>query len=97
MVMKMPLTSDSVVKRTSGLMTTPLHDEIVILNPLRDNYIGLDEIGRRIWDLLTGPTRIDRLCQQVAQEYQGDPLQIPADLIAFLNELHGEGLLEVQE
>jgi hypothetical protein len=93
----MSLNSASVVKRSSGLMSTPIEDDIVILNPLRDTYIGLDEIGRRIWDLLAEPTVVQRLCHQVAQEYQGDPLQIPADVIAFVDELHREGLLEVQE
>jgi hypothetical protein len=91
----MSLTSTSVVKRSDGLMSTPIRDEVVILNPLRDTYIGLDEIGRRIWDLLAEPILVQRLCHQVAQEYQGDSLQIPADIIAFVNELHREGLLEV--
>jgi hypothetical protein len=78
-------------------MSTPLQDDIVILNPIRDTYIGLDEIGRRIWDLLAQPIVIQRLCDQVAQEYQGDALQIRADVFAFVNELHREGLLEVQQ
>ncbi len=92
----MPLTFDSVVKRNAGLMSTQLGDDMIVLNPLRDNYIGLDEIGGRVWALLAAPIKVDQLCRQVARQYQGDRQQIPADLIAFLNELDGEGLLEVE-
>jgi hypothetical protein len=91
----MPLTPESVVKRNAALLSTRVDSDIFILNPARDSYVGLDEIGRRVWDLLERPTTVDQLCHQVAQEYQGDPVQIPVDLVAFLNELNGEGLLEV--
>lgn len=92
----MSLTSHSIVKRNSELMSTQVNKDTFVLNPIRDNYIGLDEIGRRVWDLIEIPTTVDRLCHQLAQEYQGDRQQIPADLIAFLDELNTEGLLEVQ-
>lgn len=86
----------SVVTRTAGLMSTRLNNEIFLLNPVRDKYTGLDDIGARVWDLLEARTRADSLCDQVAKEYRGDPLQIRADLMEFLNELDSEGLLEVQ-
>jgi hypothetical protein len=93
---KMLLTPESIVKKNPTLLSTRVDNDVFILNPLRESYVGLDEIGRRLWDLMEAPTRVDRLCAQVAQEYQGDLLQIPADVMAFLNELNGEGLLEVQ-
>ncbi len=92
----MSLTSQSIVKRNSGLMSTRIDKEIFVLNPVRDNYIGLDEIGRRVWDLIEIPTAADLLCHQLSQEYQGNKQQISDDLIAFLDELDSEGLLEVQ-
>jgi hypothetical protein len=90
----MALTPISVVKRNAALLSTRVDDEIFILNPIRDNYIGLDSIGRRVWELIEVPTSVDSVCQQVTREYQGDTAQIPLDLIAFLEELHSEGLLE---
>jgi hypothetical protein len=91
-----PLTSDSVVSRAADLMSTRVGKEIFVLNPARDNYIGLDDIGGRIWDLIQAPMRVNDLCLQIIQEYQGDRQQIPAELLDFLNELNGEGLLELQ-
>jgi hypothetical protein len=91
----MPLTPISVVHRTGGLMSTPLGQDIVILNPATDNYVGLDEIGRRVWDLLATPGEVKDLCLQVTREYQGDAQEITADLMIFLNELASDGLIDV--
>ena len=90
------LNSSSIVKRTDGLMSTRVEQEIYILNPVRDQYTGLDEVGRRIWDLLETGTRVDSLRDRLVQEFEGDPQEIAADVMEFLNELQGEGLLEVQ-
>lgn len=76
-------------------MSGPLDRDVVILNPARDNYVGLDEAGRRIWDLLAVPNEVRDLCRQVANEFDGDPGQIAADILAFLNELATEGLVDV--
>jgi hypothetical protein len=76
-------------------MSTPLDGEVVILNPARDNYIGLDEVGRRVWELLAVPSHVRNLCVQVTSEFHGDSRQIEADILAFLNELAAEGLLDV--
>jgi hypothetical protein len=96
MMTKLLLNSNSVVNRTAGLMSTRIDKDIFILNPVRDNYIGLDDIGRKVWDLLAAPATVDHLCRVITREFAGDALQIPTDLIAFLDELQGEGLLEVR-
>jgi hypothetical protein len=91
----MQLTLDSVVSRTGGLMSTALGPEIVILNPATDNYIGLDEIGRRVWELLAAPGAVKDLCVQATREYRGDPQEMTADILSFLNELASDGLIEM--
>lgn len=76
-------------------MSTPLDREVVILNPARDNYVGLDEVGRRVWELLEAPNHVRDLCVRMTKEFRGDPEQIAAEILAFLNELAAEGLLDV--
>lgn len=92
----MPVTPTSVIARTAGLMSTRVNNEIYVLNPVRDKYTGLDDIGLRVWDLLEAETPVDSLCGQVAKEFRGAPEQITTDLLEFLNELDSEGLLEVK-
>ena len=86
---------DSVVVRTPGKMSAPVNQDIVIFNPAGDNYVGLDEIGRRVWELLVVPVKANDLCARVAREFEGDPNEIAADVLAFVGELAAEGLVNV--
>ena len=91
----MPLGLSSVVTRTGGLMEAAVDQEIVILNMATDHYVGLDEIGRRIWELLEGPRRVDDLCQQLSKEFDAGPDQIAADVLPYLAELEREKLVHI--
>ena len=85
----------TVVSRTADLMSAPVDEDIVILNLARNAYVALDDIGHRIWDLLEEPLAVQEICRRLAEEYEGHPEQMERDLMAFLEELEGEGLLNV--
>jgi hypothetical protein len=89
----MPLTADSIVCRTEGLMSTALDSDLIVLNPERDNYIGLDATGRRVWELLAEPAAVTDLCRELKMDYSDDTGAMSQDLLAFLNELNAEGLV----
>jgi len=93
----MLLNAASRVMRTEGMMTAPVDNEIVILNMKGNNYISLDAIGRRIWDLLESSIVVEELCQQLGTEFEGTQEQIIADVLLFLNELEREGLVRVAD
>jgi len=86
---------DAVVVRASELESAAVDDDLVILNPDRNDYVALDAIGRRIWERLERPQPVRSLCAQLGEEFDGDPNQIAADVIAFLDELQGDGLISV--
>jgi len=83
------------IVRTEGIMTAPVDKEIVLLNMAGNNYISLDAIGRRIWELLKAPVVVDDLCRQLGTEFEGTQEQIHADVLLFLAELEREGLVRV--
>ena len=83
------------VTRVADLMFTRVDEDIVILNMQTDNYVALDAIGRRIWELLETPRRVDEICRQLSQEFSGDPEQITTDVLAFLDELQTEQMLNI--
>ena len=85
----------TVVVRTPGLLTAPVDDEIVILNPDRDNYVGLDAVGRAVWDLIEQPQEVAELCRKLSQDFDGTPEQIAADVLPFLAEMADEGIARV--
>ncbi len=83
------------VIRLGGLQTANVDDDIVILNMTTNNYVALDDIGRRIWELIETPRRVEELCAQLTDEFNGVPERIQADVLSFLNELENEKLLRV--
>ena len=85
--------ADAIVTRTEGLMSTPVDDEIVFLNPGTDSYVALDRIGRRIWELLASPQRVADLADALAAEFDADVSIVGPDVAAFLDELKREGMV----
>lgn len=83
------------VVRIEGAMSAPVDNEIVILNMKGNNYISLDPIGRRIWELIESPVVVEDLCGRLEQEFAGTREQIVADVVPFLEELEREGLVRV--
>ena len=91
----MPIEPSSRIVRGEELMSTIIDTEIVILNMAKNNYVGLDEIGLRIWELLGKPIRVDELCNQLSREFHATPEQIIADVIPFLADLESEGIVNL--
>jgi hypothetical protein len=91
----MTIELSTVVVRTADLLTAPVDNEIVILNPSRDNYVGLDAIGRAVWDLIEQPCEVAELCRKLSQDFNAAPGQIVADLLPFLAEMADEGIARV--
>jgi hypothetical protein len=91
----MPIELSTRIVRVEDLMTAPADRDLVILNLVGNNYVALNDVGRRIWELLQAPRRVDELCQQLSREFGAVPEQIAADVLPFLNELQSEHLLHV--
>jgi hypothetical protein len=91
----MTIEAGTVVVRTAGLLSAAVDDEIVILNPHRGNYVGLDAIGRAVWDLIEQPHEVAELCQKLSQDFGTTPDQVAADVLPFLAELADEGIARV--
>ena len=91
----MPFELATRVARVGALMTAPVDKEIVILSLASNHYVGLDEIGRRVWELLDSPRRADQLCQELATEFDATAERIADDILPFLGQLESEGLVQV--
>lgn len=88
---------ESIVRRTEGLQSAPIDDEIVFLNPKTDSYVALDAIGRRVWELLAQPRRVADVVEDLAGEFDAPRDEIAADAQHFFDELEREGMVSVVE
>ncbi len=85
----------SVVVRKKGLPSTAVDADLVILNLESNNYIGLDNIGRRIWELLDTPSAVAEIARMMCAQFSGPPEAIERDVLALLQEMSEEGLIDV--
>ena len=89
------LTQASVVKWHAEQITAEVDGEVVVMGLTQGKYVGLDDIGSALWHLMEHPQPVHALCARIGQRYAGDPAEIAADVLAFLEDLHGLGLIEV--
>ena len=83
------------LKRTSRLLETDVHGEVVALDIEKGQCYGLDSIGTEIWRLLEQETSVEDICSSLASKYDVDTETCRSDVMKLVGELHEEGLLIV--
>jgi DNA-directed RNA polymerase delta subunit len=83
------------IMRVQNIISAPVDDEIVILNLAGNNYLSLNSVGRRIWELLEKAMTAQEICDYLCNEFDGDGEQIRSDVLMFLEELEQDGLIDV--
>lgn len=91
----MQLTLASKIKICDAIISHPLDDEKIMVNIETGHYFGVGRTARRIWELIETPVTVSALCDQLAEEFNGEREQIERDVIAFLQDLESEGLVSV--
>ncbi len=72
-----------------------LDQEAVLLNLETEQYFGLDEIGTRMWQLVTGSPSIDAAYQELLAEFDVEAEMLHSNLAELLSRLVDSGLLQV--
>ncbi|HUD86326.1 MAG TPA: PqqD family peptide modification chaperone [Xanthobacteraceae bacterium] len=85
------------VHKQGDWLAARVGDELVMMSAEQGNYIGLSEVGARIWELIETPQEFHAICTQLQAEYDGvTPEACRAEVETFLNELvkHGAVALD---
>jgi hypothetical protein len=89
------LSAHTVIVASSQQVSCPLGDESAILNLKNSVYYGMNAVGARVWNLLQQPRSVSALRDVLLDEYEVEKELCERDLIALLQKMHGEGLIEV--
>lgn len=95
--MKRIVSKDMTVVAAKGQVSSDLGGEVAILDLERGTYYGLDEVGTRIWELVQEPTAVSEVQATVVEEYDVEPARAERDVLALLQRLVDEGLVEVHD
>ena len=85
--MKIQVSGDVVARNLAG--------EAVRLVLATGTYFGLDEVGTRMWQLVTESDSLQAAYDKLVQEYEVDPEELRRDLSELLEALAGRGLIEI--
>lgn len=64
-----------------------------MMSAAKGNYIGLNEVGARIWELIETPQDFDALCDQLIQEFEVTSEICRAEVDAFCSDLVKHGAI----
>ncbi len=95
--MERMVSMNSSVVATSEQASSDLKGEAVILNLKSGAYYGLNAVGSSIWNLLQEPRTVSEIRDTLLAEYEVDPKQCDRELLALLQQLEAEGLIEVKD
>lgn len=91
----MSIPFESRVSVPSGVLVSEVGLESVFLNLKSESYFGLDEIGTRMWKLLTESSSIQVAYDTLLQEFDIDETQLQSDLDELIQKLVANGLIEI--
>lgn len=92
----------SIYRQAGDLVTRKVGDEAVVV-PVRnrvgdlDSIYTLNEVARRIWELLDGKTRVDAIVARICEEFEVTPEEASADAGDLLRTLADAGLVVAVE
>lgn len=90
------LRTSSIVVVVKEQVSCPLGEEAAVLNLKNSVYYGLDSVGARVWTLLQQPRSVGELRDTLLSEYEVEARQCEQDLLALLESMRSEGLIEVR-
>lgn len=83
------------VKVPDGVLISGLQDESVLLNLDSERYYGLDDVGTRMFSVLTSSDSVQSAWERLKKEYDVDHEVLRNDLIYLVESLVEQGLIEV--
>jgi len=84
----------SPVQARSDLLWREVEGEMVLLDPQRGHYYGIEGCGTRIWQLLQEETTLGDVLLRLLEEYHVEERELRQDLVDIYQGLRKSGLLK---
>ena len=77
--------------RRDGWLTALVGEELVMMSAESGVYLGLNEVGARVWAIIETPSALPDICTALAAEFETTPEACRLEVEAFLDELTAHG------
>jgi len=89
------LTLDTVLHIPGNVSFSIVGEDAFLLNTRTNKYFRLEEVGTRLWGLLNEGRSLKDAHRVILGEYEVDSGALEQDLLELIDELAGNGLVEV--
>ena len=83
------------VTASEGTLVSEIGGEAVLLHLDSEQYFGLDEVGARMWQILTTSDSVQRAFEQMLEDWDVEPDRLRGDLVNLIEQLRANGLVNV--
>lgn len=84
------------IVRTGDWLSARIDYELVMMSLQRGLYIGLTEVGARVWELLEAESDLDRICAALEREFDVAPDVCRTEVGAFVEQLVDRGVVAIE-
>ena len=78
---------------SEGIVAQKLDNEIVLLDLNSSQYLGLNEVGARVWTLINEGRELDAIKSMLTQEYDVEAAALAADVDALIRSMIDVGIV----
>jgi hypothetical protein len=93
----MSLAFSARVRPSPDVLISQIQGESVLLDVRSEKYFGLDDVGTRMWELLTAGGTVRQAYEALLAEYAVQPDQLQNDLEQLIEKLRSVGLIQVSD
>lgn len=78
-------------RRRDGWLAAYVGEELVMMSAESGAYLGLNEVGAKVWEMIDQPKTLPDICTALASEFETTPQACQPEVEAFLTELEARG------
>ena len=86
---------DSVVIRDDKIMHNQVDGEVVMLSPDMQDYLGMNETGSAIWEIIKEKTMVSKVVAILQSKYDVEKEKCENEVLNFLNKLSDNKLIKI--
>lgn len=85
-----------IIERKGDWLAAKVGDELLMMSADKGHYLGLTEVGARIWELIETRTTLEAVCAQLQAEFDVAPEVCRAEVESFLAELEADDAVSIE-
>ena len=83
------------IRRSGDWLSARVGGEIMMMSAERGNYLGINEVGAQIWEMLETPSDMEAICTTLIGEYDVTPAACRQEVEQFLARMEEHGAVAI--